>query len=323
MILNIPTSDDFEKLANSCLVQAFNILFETDKHITDNYSKSLKEAVWNYSQEKLNTIIVLIHQGIEAFMKASICRTSALLLIESKRTDWPVLPKQRDKEFNDFYSISAESLLHTFFATTSAKVDERLIKHIEEIRKVRNQVVHGLSKHQFSAEFLLEKILDTYLFFKEKHYWWVAVNNSYFHHPLTGYHDLQAEKAQFADRLEYVLDTLGKNKFSKHLSVNTKGRSYYCPICTRNYESETGVDYRFKVAYLSPNTALSEELICLNCLQPSVIERSPCPYEDCNGNVMYRVDKEYGLCLTCKQDVYWTGNDDEVDNANDDSDGAE
>ena len=70
MITNFPSSEDFEQLAVDCLNQAFDIIFDTDKHVYEFYEEALQEEVWKYSQGKLGTAIVLIHQGIESFMKA-------------------------------------------------------------------------------------------------------------------------------------------------------------------------------------------------------------------------------------------------------------
>lgn len=306
MITNLPASSDFDRLANNCLVQAFNIVFDADKQIDDNYDRALREEIWKYSQEKLNTAVVLIHQGIESLMKSSICLTTPLLLIESKRTDWPVLPKQRDKEFNDFYTLSAESLLHTFFATTHKKINEQLVRHIEDVRKVRNQIVHGISNTELTSSYVIDKILSTYFFFNGKDAWWRAVTTSHLNHPLTGYYDLGTESAQFAERLDYVLSTIGKARMIKHFSINIKGRSYFCPKCLKDYERGAGVGYVHKWAFLFPNTTESHLTKCINCSEQHNVIRQPCPYNECKGNVLFMADdEETGYCLTCTQDVYW------------------
>ncbi|MCC3154693.1 hypothetical protein Q3A66_16885 [Hymenobacter sp. BT770] len=326
MIINLPSSKDFDNLANSCLTQAFNIVFETDKHVYDNFDKDLQDDVWTYSQEKLNTAVVLLHQGIEAFMKASVSLVTPLLLIEGKRSDWPVLPKQRDKEFNDFYTTPSEALLYTFYATTKKDVDEALISHIEEIRKVRNQIVHGISRTRLNPKFLVDKILDTYLFFKGKDAWWEAVSGFHFNHPLTGYYDLSIETAQFAERLDYALNMVGKSKMAKHFAINLRGRSYFCPKCLQDYVRGVGEDYKYAWAFLTPNSASSTSVTCLNCGNENKVIRQPCPYDGCKGNVLYRIEDlskfndasvaltdeapeamedEHGFCLTCQENIWW------------------
>jgi len=42
MITNLPSELDYKLLANSCLTQAFDIIFETDKTI-ENHTKKLNE----------------------------------------------------------------------------------------------------------------------------------------------------------------------------------------------------------------------------------------------------------------------------------------
>jgi hypothetical protein len=301
MINHYPTYHDFEKLAHDCLTQAFDIIFETDKYLDEIDEEDLKTESWEYSKGKLNTVIVLIHQGIESLMKAEICLTSPLLLIEGKRTDWPVLPNQTDKNFNDFYTIASESLLHTFSATSKKPINAELIKHIEEIRKLRNQIVHGISKTDLSPKYLTEKILDTYTFFKSKDEWWNAVRNFHFNHPLFGYYDKRYESSIFAEKLDYVLTKVGKNKLSKHFAINIKARKYLCPLCKFIYENEIGENYESMWAFLNPNVSKSTNIICLNCQKSNNVIRKECINIECNGNVIHDGDSGE-VCLTCGQD---------------------
>jgi len=301
MIKHLPTHTDFEKLADDCLTQAFDIIFETDKYLEEIDEEDLKIEAWEYSQGKLNTVVVLIHQGIESFMKAEICLISPLLLIEGKRTDWPVLPKQTDKDFNDFYSIASEALLHTFLVTTKKTVDDNLIKHIEEIRKARNQIVHGISKTKLNPKYLTEKILDTYTYFKSKDEWWKAVRNFHFNHPLFGYYDISYESSRFAERLDYALSKVGKSKLSKHFTINIKARNYYCPHCKSIYENEFGEDYESKWSFLNPNQPTSVIITCVNCHEDYDVVRKDCTDSACKGNVIHDGDNGE-VCLTCGQE---------------------
>ncbi|RZK37920.1 MAG: hypothetical protein EOO61_08425 [Hymenobacter sp.] len=183
MITHLPTTHDYKALANSCLIQAFDIIFETDKVITNHTQKLDEGVVWDYLQDKLNASVVLMHQAIEAYMKSSICLTTPYLLLESKKVEWPVLPSQDDKRFDEFYSIGSESLIYVFFATAKNKYDDALAMHIEGIRKLRNQIVHGISRNKLSTTTLLSNILDTYTFFDGKDSWWDNLRNYYFEHP--------------------------------------------------------------------------------------------------------------------------------------------
>jgi hypothetical protein len=224
MVINLPTSTDFEKIAGNCLFQAFNMIYETDKHMFDFAEKHIRKDVWEYSQGKLNTAVILIHQGIEAFMKASVCLTSAWLLLEGKRTDWPVLPSQKDKDFNDLYTIPGEALLHTFAATAQMPLSAAFLEHINSIRRLRNQIVHGLPKTKLSSKELISKILDTYTYFKLPNAWWESFFDQHILHPYAQFNGFSIEIPKFAERLDYVEASIGKAVFAKHFSINIKAR---------------------------------------------------------------------------------------------------
>ncbi|TGD80756.1 hypothetical protein [Hymenobacter wooponensis] len=304
MIKNFPTPEDFGKLAQDCLNQAFDVIFDTDKHVYEFYEEALQSEVWEYSQGKLNTAVVLIHQAIEAFMKASICLTSPLLLLEGKRTEWPVMPKQKDKDFNDFYTTPSESLLYTYVATLSRKIDEALVNHIDEIRRLRNQIVHGIPKKKLEPKYLILKVLETHLFFRSKDSWWDSQIESHFNHPLAQYYDATFEFARFAERLDYVEAQIGKSKLAANFTFNIKGRRYLCPVCKGWYEAEAGDEYTHRWAFLKASRKVSTIVQCLNCANETEIVRQNCPYEDCKGTVLLNTD-ESECCLTCGREIYW------------------
>jgi hypothetical protein len=299
VITNIPSENEYKLLANSCLVQAFDIIFETDRAIRNHPNKGMEERVWEYVRDKLNTAVVLIHQANEAFMKASICQTSPFLLIEEKRTEWSTLPHQKDKPFDNFYTLQSEALLYTFFATAKATYHESLQEHINEIRKVRNQIVHGISKQNLNPKSLLINILDTYTYFRGKDIWWDEMRNFHLDHPLNEGMDYESfETVLFVERLDYTWNTIGKAELAKHFSVDIKNRKYFCPICLPIDKSLLN-KFDYKLSFLVPNDPKATKIICINCSTSADIKRIDCPLDKCKGNVIW---EDY-ICLTCGEDV--------------------
>ena len=299
MITSLPTERDYKSLANSCLVQAFDIIFETDKAIDSHPNKNMAEKVWDYSQNKLNTAVVLIHQAIEAYMKASVCVTSPFLLIEGKRTDWPVLSEDTNKNFDEFYTLGSESLLFTFFATATSDYHKGLKKHIEDIRKTRNQIVHGISKQKLNPKALLINVLDTFTFFMGQDAWWNEMRNFHLDHPLNeGMNYESIETVVFVERLDYTHKIVGTGNLNKHFSLDLKARKYHCPVCLpmdKNLLSR----FDYKWSFLSPNTSESQLATCVNCSTSIDVIRTDCPLDGCPGNVLW---EDY-ICLTCGNDV--------------------
>lgn len=299
MITNLPSENDFKLLATSCLIQAFNIIFETDKDIKNHPNKGLSERVWDYSQSKLNTAVVLIHQAIEAYMKASICLTTPLLLIDEKKTVWPVLPQQGDKPFDNLYTLPAESLLYVFFATAKKSYSEEIQEHINEIRKLRNQIVHGVSKQKLNPKSLLINILDTFTLFMGEDAWWNEMRNFHLDHPLNeGMNYESIETMVFVERLDYTHKIVGLANLNKHFSVDLRARKYYCPVCLPIEKKMLDMfDYRW--TFLSPNKPDSKLATCVNCYTDIDVARIDCPLAGCPGNVIW---EDY-ICLTCGNDV--------------------
>jgi hypothetical protein len=308
MITNLPSSEDFEKLGKNCLVQAFDIVFETDKIVFEQFGeKALLDDVWKYSQGKLNTAVVLIHQAIESFMKASVCRTSPFLLLEGRRKDWPVLPNQDDKDFNDFYTTPAESLLRTYAATAEATLNAEIIGHIEEMRKLRNQITHGISRTELAPKKLIENVLDTFIFFMGKDAWWREMFDEHLGSPLATHLGFGLVLARFPERLDYVEALLGKTKFNQQFNENTKARRYLCPFCKIQWDMVLKDDqYPYRWAFLSKIEADNEWVVtCLNCTIESPVYREDCYYTDCKGSVRhYWEDGHYHTCLTCGRIQY-------------------
>jgi hypothetical protein len=178
MIINLPEESDYKRNAIECWVQAFDTLYEIEKHIEDlELDSQLTTEIYEFSQPHYRTAIVLLHQGMEAFMKSRICRQSPLLLVDNKRTDWPVLPNQIDKDFNDFFTIGAEALLYTFCAVAS-DMDQDTVAFLERIRKLRNKIVHGFNTEQINSGVILEDIITCFTTFCGKDSWWMKLGDS-------------------------------------------------------------------------------------------------------------------------------------------------
>jgi hypothetical protein len=302
MIKNTPTTKDYQKLAGECLNQAFDLIYSIDKDrnlIEDNEVSMQK--VWKHNQGTLRTAIVLIHQGIEAFMKATICNVSPLLLVENKRNEWPTLPDSADKDFGDLYTIGADALLYTYCAVTQTKVSARLVAFVEEVRIKRNAIVHGIAAEELSPVVIIEMILNSYTLFSGKDSWWHIMREQFISDPLFGVFDSDYEIASFGFRLDYIENVLGKGKLSKHLSQNIKSRRYFCPDCKYAVEDRDGEMYS-KWAYLRPNEPSCKTVFCLNCQGSFQVERINCENEGCNGNVLYYEGKSSAICLTCGEE---------------------
>lgn len=306
MITNIPTGNDFEKAAKESLIQAFHLIYKTDAEIDIFSTNSLDIpdftehefnenyfSFWLHKQSVLRTTIVLIQQSHELFMKATIAQVSPLLLLENKRTEWPTLYKHNDKDFNNLYTLSAESLLHTYSAVLNAPAAEELIRFIDEVRVLRNKILHSIYNEPLYPREIISLILNTFTYFVGKDSWWDSIREELFHNPFYGAIDKEFEEASLIEVLENMERYFSRKELSKHFNQNLKNRGYFCPVCKARLEREDE-SISTKWAFLFPNNASSNIIKCVCCLTETSVIREDCEMEDCKGNVL--LDK---LCLTC------------------------
>lgn len=302
MIKNLPSYKDFEDVSQQCLTQALNLLFKVYNDY-NNYDEVVKEEVtieeiWSHNSGTMRTSLILLHQGVETFMKSVVCKTSPLLLIEKNRMDWPTLPSRVDKDFDSLYTISGEALLTTFCAVDSnILINKELIQYVEDIRQKRNRAIHGANEVSLTATELFENILKAFTYFFGKDTWFLASKNFNFKNPLFGYFDLEYEDAIIYEYLDMALALLGKRKLNKYLNVNILGRGYFCPECKRTIEKE-GDYLNSKWAFLEPNKPDSTFIHCVNCNAEFNVIRRDCKEDSCGGNVLHSYDGEL-TCLTC------------------------
>lgn len=281
------------------MIQSFNIVFEEDRHLVEDSNLPRKEF-WTYHLALLNTSVILVYQAIEALLKSQICKESALLLIDLKRHEWPTGPESQEKDFNDLFSISGESLTKTYFATTgNDSINKILVEFIEEVRKTRNRIVHGASHNNITPEYIIDIVLKTFKHFLGIDSWWDTTRELLIDNPIFGIYNEDYEEADFLERLDYVERIIGKGAFNRHFKLDLKGRRYLCPWCWESLGQESQ-DLYSKWAFLTPQkTKNAEDVVCVNCKRGHSVSRADCIQEDCKGNVIHHFSNGNQLCLTC------------------------
>ena len=283
-----------------------------------------REEIWQYNEIVLKTSVILTHQGIEALLKSKISEKTPLLLIEQKKANWKTLPNSDDCEFSDLYTIAGEELLRTFFATVNpADYSTELVDHIEEVRILRNKLVHGIGHDPLSPEVVLKLILKSFTLLRGQDSFWLALQNKFYDHPahIVGEPTFVFDEVEQHIHLDYLEALLGTGELNHHFTQNLKARRYYCPDCTGSDGISVSGDGQVapypdtRYAFLKPNEPGSTNVYCLVCHQNFEIERLDCNKEGCKGNVLFlnteeqEFDEETGevfgeafrICLTCDE----------------------
>lgn len=304
MFKNLPVYSDFEQSAKEYLVQAFNLVYEIYNQIESSAVDEQEITdTWKYHQGTLRTSLTLIHQAIELFMKAEVCKTSPFMLLESKPSDWPTLPGSSIKDFTEVFTLGAESLLHVYCALNS-RIDHEFVNFINEIRIKRNKIMHGVAKEKIDHKYIIEAILKAFSYFLGKDQWWLTIRELTLNHPLFGFIEHEYETAQMSRKFNFVETVLGKGRLINYLTQNLKSRRYFCPFCKHDAEHDIGEGFEYKLAFLTPNKPDSTNLLCLSCRRNIKSERIDCKSLDCKGNVIFKTDEYFynevsENCLTC------------------------
>jgi hypothetical protein len=299
MITDLPTSDEFEKVARDWLNNSFDILYEYSKG-SENLS-FLKIDGYKFNKTKLSGILVLIHQALEAKLKSVICIVSPLLLLDLKQADWPTLPDSKNKSFNDLYTLGADALIKVFGAINSNIEDTRKLASLfDEIRIKRNKIVHNLYKDELTVEYLLELLFKvSAAMFSTDLFSFLRENDSNFPYDefYAKYPHLEDDRNISILTYRYHLQSwaegiLGNKRIKTYLHI--EGRPYNCYWCWANIDK-----YQLKTAYLHPNSSVSESLACINCLENFNAQRRDCNNNECKGNIVYQDRSNETICLTC------------------------
>lgn len=298
MITNLPKPENFISVAKQCLLQAFDIVYTDDYYLKDDELIE-RDEFWDYHAGDLNTALILTYQAIEFLLKAQVCKESPLLLLDQNPTDWPTKPDSDDKDFDDLYTISGESLVRKYSASLKGeKVDIKLIQFIEEVRITRNRVMHGASNQKLKPKFIIEIILDTFLHFLGVNSFWDTTRDLLISNPMFGLFDEDFEEADLHKRLDYTESIIGKNKFQLHFDIRLDCRRYLCPWCfealiQHDEELESGW------AFLKPERTAGANMVeCLNCKKENKVVRVKCNENGCKGDVIFKNTKD-PFCLTC------------------------
>ena len=294
MITNKPTAEDFEHQSVQYLEQAFSVLIRSDNN-TESLEEDTgvsEEDYWRYNQGVLSNSLALLFLSIENHLKAQICRISPLLLLAEDPKKWG--GDGNDKEYSELFIHSFESLVVLYRELGLGLISDDSRSSINELRKKRNFITHGVLKDTLTPGMVVETIRKALLAIWGPRIWWDLLREYEKKSPMFGIYDPDVEIAWNTSTIDYLVSILGKKKVGYLLDVNLKSRLYYCPTCTSALHYH-GDDNGSKWSTLSPNEPTSEMLYCIVCDATHRVIRKKCLEPECEGNVISDED----VCLTC------------------------
>jgi len=300
MIKNIPNSSHLLNIGRNCISKAILNIADSYIEYTENEDEyglmgvNFEElSALNYLH--INTSIVLLHQGMEAYMKALISKDSPFLLIDEPYDNWPVLPLSKDKDFNSLFQIGGAKLIRAFCAVYSKTevLSTALYELFENIRILRNTIVHADPTNKIDTKVVLGSALRLLKVF-EKREILNTVRDNFLSNPLI--QNNHERKITFRDKIKALEIIIGKSKLSEHIDFDLKARRYHCPGCSMILDQPND---QYKYVLLAPNETTSNLVECLICGNQHSVIRKDCTQINCLGNVIYTIGENDSLCLTC------------------------
>lgn len=302
MLTNKPEPIVFERQCIRFFIQALDMIIKSP--FSEPEAKKFYEEAdckeieyWKYHQGILQNSIVLLFLAIENYLKLKICEVTPLLLIDDSPRNWRTLTC--DKPFEKMYIKQFDDLLVLFVELGFGRVNDQTINKLIELKEKRNKIVHGILQDDIVPKYIFEIAFDFIYFLWADNTWWQKLIKHLFEEPLFGLVDSDFESASVVKYIDNFVKYLGLQKTGKILNVNFEQRLYYCPTC--HYALNHNFSYNDEpYSFLVSNKPTLNNLFCPICDMNHKVLRLKCNNPQCKSNVI----SEEVLCLTCLQDNY-------------------
>ncbi len=316
MIINIPTSVDFEEEGINSLNLAWDLILplviEYNEIINDYESdNSIDIAYWKSAKKNIITSISLAQHGSEFLLKGKIAQISPFLLINIDPSSLPKDSGNKDLSFGDFKTIDAQYLIRIHDIVSSVKITDKFKQEFNSMRVKRNSIMHTVTKDLLiTVNEVLVSILEisneliaplNWMKIRREH----LVNSpTYILSDLIPYIDEPSEGylvQQLSDEISNVTSILGSSLVERYFGFKKNVRKYICPKCMDEkstmsfFELDLCDEHNF-LAFLKPNKPNSTGIYCSLCNEEYEIARVKCVNPDCKGNV---IDITSNHCLSC------------------------
>lgn len=324
MVKNIPTNNDFGKVANHLLHKSWNTVIEIllssptfylgkvqipDKNSEESPCSSILDndnrAFWSEVGITLSACITSITQAVEFFLKGKICDISPYLLISSEVKGWPKRSDAEDVDYADFKTVDAQDLLkiHDTFCPSESRMGNSFKDWYLQLRKERNKIMHTVDKGaQYDPRQALVLILECHQFFYGERNWANGRRIFLRSDPMTSFFyqlDKERQNAAISSKIlieMYVLFTaITPSQSMRFFNFRKKDRASLCPVCVK------GTSYHFSDEPHSFMKTLQEVkgegvMSCFICGHKAVYS-GPCCTISCIGDTL---DFHSKKCLWCE-----------------------
>lgn len=229
-------------------------------------------------------------------LKGKIANISPYLLLARDPRDWPKGADTTNVPFSAFRSLEAADLIKVYNTVAPEPVGDKFKVVWEEIRRDRNVLIHSFSRKKFDPEQLIRLILTVAESLLGDVSWPKRLLDleSEGKFSLFGYGS-SFDHNTVMDHIDLAIAHLNPAEAKQFFGFEKRRRAYVCPNCWQQAERDWQ-DGWAKLAQLTGKARGETQLKCVLCEQVVTVERVPCNYTACSGNVIFEE-----VCLTCME----------------------
>ncbi|CAK8725781.1 hypothetical protein GMJAKD_17530 [Candidatus Electrothrix aarhusensis] len=316
MIIEIPTSNDFEESACDLLHAAWGQVSELlvrfdevgyldcDIHEGEEFDESDNyDCYWKAAKQTIVISYAMVQQGVEFYIKGRIASISPYLLLSGNPSSWPKKCNQQNVLFSTFRTVDAQDLIKLHDTVYPERFSDQFRQWFEGMRTSRNTIMHTVDKRlSMKPEEILDAVLYVHQFFCGQLNW---IGSRFNYLDGTPIHSIRYIREhddhkpyimlQIFDELGSIVGKLPPSKIKEYFGFDKSKYSYHCPHCYEILRHLDFFDSDFE--YFKPYQKSSKDIFtCVVCQHTGGVSGGVC--EDCDGNL---VDDESGMCLVCGQ----------------------
>ncbi|MBL0571680.1 hypothetical protein [Aeromonas hydrophila] len=313
MVLDIPSKDDFFNMGDSLLNSAWDNLIALLKDYSEYKSVSCEDgfekAFFLHAKPTLMSSFTLVQQAVEFYLKGKIAEVSPYILISNDSRNWPKAADKSDIDFSEFRTIDAQDLVKIHNTFSETKLDEQFKVWFNEMRNIRNKIMHSVSSQDFiKPTHLAESILTAHSNFFGENQW---IRSRFIYHLnspsnriefMTEYEKEGYRYFEIHEEISIAVKALKPSSVEKFFGFNKKAKAMECNFCEEHFENIAFYDHGRWRTHLIDTLVQSDinkhSYTCIICKNTLNVFDAQCV--ECRNT---KINVESGLCVWCKNDL--------------------
>ena len=309
MLVNVPTAIDLDEIALRLyfdswsrtvqIIWNFRSVYEFDGWPWESDSQLAEEwnEYLNQAQSELGAIAATAQQSAEVRLKSIICETSPYILL--LKSDLKLKETGGDLNFADQRTLDAVDLPAAVLTLTSFPLPESYIKSYQELRRLRNKVMH-IGKHN---DYLEPRKFIRLLSEQYAALWpdgrWLYRRVTFDGNSATAFFEdgrWFSTHSNIMDELPTTIALFDNKLFRKCIGTSKSSLKGHCPICKGYTATKSGSETEPTVLRTGDQTAK-----CYMCEADLGVEESEADC-DCKSRLLASAPSaDYPCCFNCGQ----------------------